>query len=319
MQFQSPSRGAESERASVSVVIPAYRAQFLAQALASVQAQTYPASEVIVCDDSDGNEIEMIVERFSEKGLPCQYFRNEPPLRTMRSIQRGVDRASGEYIKVLNDDDLLAPQCIERMIPLLMGHPEIALVTSARTRIDARGTELPDTDGACAMFTDDVILQGGKLIRYMVERRVNIVGEPSTVLFRRDDVLGISPHLMSVGGVEYPGLGDVGLWINLLRRGDAAYLSERLSYFRLHEAQMQRDPEIRRASQRAWRVLPAQLRSLGIVQGVWSTGLVYRRVGESAWHCVFGSRIGTLLRQALNMVRDRLHGTDSIRHKRSGS
>lgn len=315
MQIYSRSGMVGQDWPTVSVVIPAYRAEFLAQALASVQAQTYAASEVIVCDDSDDNAIEMIVGRFSETGLPCQYLRNDPPLRTMRSIQRGVNLARGEYVKILNDDDLLAPECIERMIPLLRDNPGIALVTSARIKIDERGAELPDSDKAYAMFREDVILHGGRLIRYMVERRVNFVGEPSTVMFRRNDVLGIMPHLMSVGGVEYRGLGDVGLWINLLSRGDAAYLSEPLSYFRLHDAQMQKDPVIRRASQQAWRALPAQLRRLGIAQGIWSPGLVYRRVGESVWRCAFGSRVGAVLRRGLNMVRDRLHGTDAKQSK----
>jgi len=304
MQFASRERGAESERPAVSVLIPAYRPTFLEEALASVKAQTYPASEVIVCDDSQGTEVEQLVARFAAEGLPCRYYRNEPPRGGMLNYQRCLDMASGEFIKFLNDDDVLEPKCLERMTPVLASDPRVTLVTSQRTRVDERGELLPRKGMAQIELPEDAVLEGGRLIRYVAERRLNLIGEPSTVLFRRRDVEDITPHSLAFGGAEYRGMGDVALWANLLSRGDAAYLREPLSRFRIHGGQRQREPEIRAAGPRSWRMLPRHLSRLGLRRGILSPGIVWRPLGQLTWRRVPGSRFAALSRRGLNFVRD---------------
>lgn len=304
MQFRSRQQGATSDRPSVSVLIPAYRATYLDAALASVKTQTYPVSEVVICDDSQSDEIEKLVSRFASDGLPCRYFRNDPPCGGMLNYQRCFELATGEFIKFLNDDDVLEANCLDRMVKVLAADPNVTLVTARRTRINSDDETLGAKGLGQFDMEEDVVLEGTRFARYMSDRRVNLVGEPSAVLFRRGDVLGIAPHLLAFGGADFRGLGDVALWANLLSRGDAAYLCEPLVRFRIHSMQRQREPEIAKASRRSWRILPRHLSRLGLKRGRVSPGLLWRPLDGSTWRRVRGSRLGAHLRRGVNLLRD---------------
>src|SRR3546814_12100266 len=64
----------------------------------------------------------------------------------------------------------------------------------------------------------------------------NIIGEFSTVMFRRADVFDAEGRCIffSYHGMPIFGLTDIATWLQLCERGYVAYLSEPLSYFRIH-------------------------------------------------------------------------------------
>jgi O-antigen biosynthesis protein len=94
----------------VSVVMPAYKPRFIAQALDSVAAQTYRPLELVVCDDSTDSRIEQQLAAFAARvDFPVHYSRNPERLWETRSTARGIAQARGEFIKFLHDDDVLDP------------------------------------------------------------------------------------------------------------------------------------------------------------------------------------------------------------------
>lgn len=314
VEFKSRGRGSEGTPPTVSVLVPAYRPDFLDAALSSVERQTYPVSEVVVCDDSGGALVEKIVGQFAKRGLPCRYFRNEPPLGGMRNTQRCLDLSESEFIKILNDDDVLHPRCLEMMVPVLAGDPTITLVTSHRTRIDAQSHPLPDRADTRSIADEDSVFEGTRLIRYVTTTRLNVIGEPTTALFRRSDVVDIKPHLMAFDGVEFRGMADIALWANLMSRGDAAYLVESLSQFRIHESQRQRHPDVRSVGWLSWRRFPAHLRRLGMASA--SPVLLRRSLAGGGWRPVPGSRLKAMVYRAISLGRDmrrRLRGYGNAR------
>ena len=73
----------------VSVVMPAYKATWLAQALESVRRQTHRPLELVVCDDSTDDRIQVLVEAFAATaGFPVHYSRNPTRLWETRSTAR---------------------------------------------------------------------------------------------------------------------------------------------------------------------------------------------------------------------------------------
>lgn len=104
----------------VSIVIPAYNAPFLEQAIESVFAQSYRDFELIVVDDeSPGTAIREICDRFPE----VRYFRqaNAGP-----SVARnfGVREAKGELIAFLDDDDIWLPNKLDKQMALYDSLPD---------------------------------------------------------------------------------------------------------------------------------------------------------------------------------------------------
>ncbi len=239
----------------VSILIPAYKSGHFRQALDSALAQDWPRGEIIVGDDSpDGviaAEVEQARGRVSD-GWTLRYIRNAGTIGGRRNYLQLFERARGPLIKYLNDDDLLAPHCLRRMAEVLVHNPQVTLVTSYRRLIDGRGRGLPDEDINEPVLSEDGILDGRVLANLVLSRRTNLIGEPTTTMFRKADIADNQPHLMSYAGRSARRNGDMSIWIALLSRGDGAWLSEPLSSFRRHEGQVQNDDDFRREALVAW-------------------------------------------------------------------
>ena len=123
----------------VSILTPAYKPDFLADALRSALAQTHADFEHVICDDSPGDEVAAIVRDVAGDDPRVRYVRNPGTLGGRANYLQCFDLARGEHIKFLNDDDLLAPDCLARMSAALDAYPAVTLVTSYRRLIDADG------------------------------------------------------------------------------------------------------------------------------------------------------------------------------------
>jgi len=111
----------------VSVIIPTHdRLPFLREAVASVLAQSYRPLELIVVDDGsrDGS---------------LEWLSAQPGLRALRLAERrgpsaarnaGAAVAAGEYLALLDSDDLFRPEKLARQVPLLEADPGLALCHS---------------------------------------------------------------------------------------------------------------------------------------------------------------------------------------------
>lgn len=96
----------------VSVVLCTYnRREDLTRALECLQQQTYPRLEVIVVNDA-GENVDDVIARFPF-ARPHNLARNGGVLR---AIGEGLRQATGEYVQVLADDDLLQPDHIEGLV-----------------------------------------------------------------------------------------------------------------------------------------------------------------------------------------------------------
>lgn len=119
-----------SYRPTISICVPVYNphAVWLEEALASVRAQTYDRLEVCLADDCS-----------SYTGVPALLDRlaaEDPRVRTTsRTVNGGISAATndalalatGEFVAFLDQDDLLAPQALYRVVAHLQDHPETDL------------------------------------------------------------------------------------------------------------------------------------------------------------------------------------------------
>ncbi|MBX8519663.1 glycosyltransferase [Pseudomonas cichorii] len=222
----------------VSIVIPAYKPAFFEAALASALRQNHDEIEILVCDDCRDDSIKNIVDKLSpDSRWPIRYLKNATSLGEPHNIAYGISQARGEYIKFLYDDDILVPDCVRLQFDVLHDSPDIKLVSATRKRIDSNGDLLPDNLATLNPFGKNVVLDGPELVSFLSQNPVNFVGEPSSVMCRREDVLAFGQDIMSLNQTLIWGLGDVALYLKLLRQGNLAMLARTLSYFRVSDQQ----------------------------------------------------------------------------------
>ena len=99
----------------VSVVMPVYNHdRFIERAMQSVCSQTYENIELIVVNDGSIDASEDVIQRFVGKHPDCKIRAvKQDNAGSAAAIQRGVDRATGEYIALINSDDVYEPTRIE--------------------------------------------------------------------------------------------------------------------------------------------------------------------------------------------------------------
>lgn len=247
----------------VSVLIPAYnRPKLLKEAIESAIKQSYPNIEIIVSDDSTNDDVNEMLKPYLKKYANIKYYRNIPSLG-VENFDHIFELAKGEYINFLMDDDLFHPFKIEKMSKYILNNRDITLVTSHRQRIDEKGNYLPDDLATKRMFEKDTVLDGILLGDYVLKNNLNIIGEPTTVLFRKTDLTDkfgfIKEKRLSV-------INDLTTWILLLSKGKAVYIAETLSYFRQHEGQNQRSLEFMKLNTKHWVHLLKNVRELGFLK-----------------------------------------------------
>lgn len=230
-------------RPLVSVLIPAYNERYFGEAFASALAQTYAPLEILVSDDSPGSVIGETVARAGDPRV--RYVRNSPGLGFGANFSQCFRMAQGEFIKFLNDDDRLRPSCVEALAGALMANPRVTLAFSRRAIIDEHGRDAGgDIPASKPLAMLSALFAGVELGNLVLANNTNYIGEPSTALFRRSTIEPEDGRIFRWGGHDFHCHADLSLWLRLLARGPAYYLSWTLSEFRVHPGQEQRKPEV---------------------------------------------------------------------------
>lgn len=229
----------------VSVCIPTYNGErFVAEAISTVLYQTYPGIELIISDDGSTDETVAIANFFRENSsLEIRVITNQNQPGIAGNCNHCITQAQGKYIKFLFQDDLLAPECLEKMVGLAETYPEISLVFSRREMFFNQGAEsdpylimvYQDFQDLAAGWSQLKPVQWGRDLLSdprLFEHPINKIGEPTTVLLRRevcDRLGGFDPHLNQ--------LVDLDLWWRIMAEYQVGFIDETLSYFRLHKHQ----------------------------------------------------------------------------------
>jgi glycosyltransferase involved in cell wall biosynthesis len=122
----------------VSVVMPAHdEADFIAEAIATVHAQTYLHWELIVVDDGSTDPTAAIATSLGATVIR-QPHRGEAAARN-----NGLAHAHGEYWTIFDADDLMPPQRLDRQTAHLNNHPDHDLVLGLTEAFTTPGSPRP--------------------------------------------------------------------------------------------------------------------------------------------------------------------------------
>ncbi len=213
----------ENKTPKVSVLIPAFNyAQYLPEAIDSVLAQSYTDFELIVVDNCSTDNTMDIVNSYIEKDSRIKLHINETNIGMYRNYNQALLLAKGIYIKFLNADDKFHPKLLEEFVNIFQENPSVSLVTSSRQYFGDKSDILkPRLSG---------LINGKKAILNLLET-YNWIGEPTTVMFKRDNLtLGLFDTSLLM-------FADFDMWLRQMQVGDIYVIDNVLSFFRIHEGQ----------------------------------------------------------------------------------
>lgn len=268
----------------VSIVVPTYKPRYFEAALQSALLQTYQNIEILISDDCPAQDIQDILSRYLPYSpKPVRVIRNKPGLGGLMNYTQCVTEARGQFVKFLNDDDILMPTCVERMIGVFLQYPSVSLVTSRRLLIDGAGRTLPDIQATRCPFPGDRLVNGRDLISYLADYPMNFIGEPSTVMFRREHLVDVKPNVCCLQGETIRAINDLAMYVNVLTHGDFAYLVEPLSCFRQHEEQRQQQSDILELWKKAVVLFTRQIKAMGLYRGEGNDIVRASPMGQVQW------------------------------------
>ena len=98
----------------ISVVVPAYETKdvFMQDLILSLEDQTYRKFELVIADASETDSVKNIVEDFQKQFDFIRYIRLESNDGISDNTNRGIDAATGEFIGLLDHDDVLTPDAL---------------------------------------------------------------------------------------------------------------------------------------------------------------------------------------------------------------
>ena len=207
----------------VTVAIPTYnRAALLREALASALAQTLREIEVVVSDNASTDDTRDVVASFDDPRL--RYERLDENIGLHGNLSRALGLGTAPYVAILQDDDLMFPENVERKAAALDANPAAALVHAPFRFVDEEGRTL--TESVDWWKSEAGSETGPEFIRGSLERGVR--ADMTSWLLRREAVAGLRFD-------EADGLAtDFAFLLRLGLRGDVVYLRSPTTATRRH-------------------------------------------------------------------------------------
>ncbi|WP_436347785.1 glycosyltransferase family 2 protein [Natronorubrum sp. FCH18a] len=111
----------------VSVIIPTYdRPSFIDGAVETALAQTHDEIEVVIVCDPPVEETRGVLEQYDDDRV--RPFYNDERLGIAASRNLAVERARGEHICILDDDDRWDPEKVEKQLAVMDANPNCGVV-----------------------------------------------------------------------------------------------------------------------------------------------------------------------------------------------
>lgn len=206
----------------VSIVTPVYNTEkYLGECIESVLKQSCDNFEYIIADNCSTDDSLNIAKKYATKDLRIRIVQNDRFLEQIPNYNHSLRQISREskYCKIVQADDFIFPECIERMAELAERHPSIGVVSAYHL--------LEASVGLVGLPYHSTFISGKEICRLYLLEEVSLVGSQTSVLFRSDLVRERDPFFN-----EESCLPDAEACYEILAHNDFGFVHQVLTYIR---------------------------------------------------------------------------------------
>lgn len=232
----------------ISVAVPLYRTpkRYFEELARSVQAQTYGKWQLCLADGSGNRELEEIALQLAAQDARVCYVNLGENRGIAGNTNAALEMAKGDYVALLDHDDLLSPDALYEIVKCVNQYPEADVIYSDEDKVDERGKKFYEPH-----FKPDFNLDLLRTMNYICHLFVVRAG-----------------LLHTVGGMraEYDGAQDYDLIFRCTEQaGKICHIPKLLYHWRCHKGSTSRNPESKAyAFDAGLRVLEDHYRRMGI-------------------------------------------------------
>ena len=203
----------------VSVLVTVYnRERYLADCLNSILLSTMQDFEVVVVDDGSKDRSVEIAEDFARRDPRIRFFRNLKNLGDYPNRNRAAELAVGKWLKYVDSDDMIQPDCLTKMLAASEQFPEAVLLLSYPRPENAPRPLLLNP------------LESWR--QHFLKKQGFFCSGPLLSLIRTDAFRAIGGFRGSARN-----MGDSILWLELCRRWPLVIVEPDLTFWRQHDGQ----------------------------------------------------------------------------------
>jgi glycosyltransferase involved in cell wall biosynthesis len=228
----------ESKLPLVSICLPTFNgAKWIQESVNSALRQTYENIELIVVDDGSTDDTVEQIRSIDDPRIAVHT--NGRNVGLIRNWNKCLELARGEFIKFLFQDDILYPDCVERMMSLFIKYDGIGLVFCARDILIDRDLDesaakrwLEYCEVLHSHFDSLGEFNSGRGL-FMQHMRNSFLGnwiaEPSSVMVKKECFFRLGQFNTRLYQV-----GDLEMWLRILYFYNVGFIEDKLTAFRIH-------------------------------------------------------------------------------------
>ncbi|QTL36103.1 glycosyltransferase family 2 protein [Pseudoalteromonas viridis] len=213
----------------VSVLIPAYNcSDTVEQAVNSVLNQSYSHIEIVIVNDCSVDDTATKLSELEAKNEKVSVYKNEQNLGYLRTFNKLLSLASGEYITFLDSDDWIAATKIEKQVKFLSANHEYGFCGTGYSRTDSKGR----------VYQEVILPEGNDEIQASLNDKIEVCFCGSSVMVKRDVIEcigGYNEYFLGCPAEDYD-------WIRRMANKYKGYnLPETLYFYRFSEHSLTRN------------------------------------------------------------------------------
>ena len=130
-----------STKPTVTVLMTVYNGkEYLREAIESVLCQTLNYFEFLIIDDASTDNSTEIINSYNDSRI--KLLKNDKNIGQTASLNIGLSRAHGNYLALLDQDDICLPKRLEEQVAFLQENPSISIVCSREYSINEKGEKI---------------------------------------------------------------------------------------------------------------------------------------------------------------------------------